>query len=324
MFIVQILSLGFLGLYVWKTWQMASSTKASVEASEKMIAEMINTRDQESAPYVVPFININHHVMYFGIKNIGKTVAKNIKLQIDPELKQYIRDDKKDIPLIKNGLSSLPPGHEIGTKFAVSHVYLNQPDSPKIYSVKLSFFGGINNVRREYEQIFDLSVYHDLIPDEDKRLSDVVKELVNLANNSQRIAEFLEKFNDSFAEGIWIKNPDLFIQIISDNATNRLIIISKLNELSDILLLMADDSVAFLPEDLKPRIKSLALQLTVISSICSPNLTQLACKKIDSLIRDILELCESDAFIYSRKLEGFVEKINSTKVAIDELKESIS
>ena len=45
LFIVQVLSLGFLGIYVWKTWQMAASTKESVEASEKMIAEVRETRD---------------------------------------------------------------------------------------------------------------------------------------------------------------------------------------------------------------------------------------------------------------------------------------
>jgi hypothetical protein len=79
LFIVQVLGLLFLGIYVWKTWQMASSTKDSVKASEKMIMEMKETRDKESAPYVVPYININQHMMFFGIKNIGKTVAKNIK-----------------------------------------------------------------------------------------------------------------------------------------------------------------------------------------------------------------------------------------------------
>ena len=72
LFIVQLLSLGFLALYVWKTWQMASSTREAAKASQKMIEEMKDARDQESAPYVIPYININKHIMFFGIKNIEK------------------------------------------------------------------------------------------------------------------------------------------------------------------------------------------------------------------------------------------------------------
>ena len=221
LFIVQLLSLGFLALYVWKTWQMASSTRESAKASEKMIEEMKDARNQESAPYIVPYININKHMMFFGIKNIGKTVAKNIKLEIEPELKQHI-GNIKEISLIKNGLSSLPPGHEVGTQFAVSHIYLNKADSPKKYLVKITFLGGLSNEQRkyEYEQILDLSVYHDIIPDEDKRLSDIVKELENLSKNNIKIGENLEKINENLVEGIWIKNPDLFMQdgAVSNNS----------------------------------------------------------------------------------------------------------
>ena len=66
--------------------------------------------------------------------------------------------------------------------------------------------------KENIEQILDLSIYHDLIPDEDKRLSDIVKELENLSRNNIKISENLEKINENLVEGIWIKNPDLFMQ----------------------------------------------------------------------------------------------------------------
>ena len=69
---------------------MASATRDSAKASEKTIQEMKEARDQESAPYVVPYININKHMMFFGIKNTGKAVAENIKLNLEPELKSSI------------------------------------------------------------------------------------------------------------------------------------------------------------------------------------------------------------------------------------------
>ena len=194
LFIVQLLSLGFLALYVWKTWQMASSTREAAKASQKMIEEMKDARDQESAPYVIPYININKHIMFFGIKNIGKSVAKNIKIKIEPELKSSMFEDKiRDLSLIKNGISSLPPGHELGTMFDVSHIYLNRDDFPMSYSVKVSYEVGLHKETREYEQVLDLGVYKDIIPNDDMNLEDVVKRLEELSKYDKKISEELEK-----------------------------------------------------------------------------------------------------------------------------------
>jgi len=297
LFIVQLLSLGFLALYVWKTWQMASSTRESAKASEKMIAEMKEARDQESAPYVVPYININKHMMFFGIKNIGKTVAKNLKLQIEPEIKQHI-GNIKEISFIKNGLSSLPPGHEVGTQFAVSHIYLKQADSPKKYLVKITFLGGLSNEQRkyEYEQIIDLSIYNDIIPDEDKRLSDIVKELKNLSEYNIKIGENLEKINENLVEGIWIRNPELFMQYGSDRKSWKSIAISKLSELKLILSWMLNESDDFPPRNTLIRMNSLAMQLSVISSNYSTNFNSEINKTIISLAQEYYKILRIYAF----------------------------
>ena len=237
LFIVQVLSLGFLGLYVWKTWQMASSTRESAKASEKMIDEMKDARDQESAPYVVPYININKHMILFGIKNIGKSVAKNIKIKVEPDLKSSIFGDKiRDLSLIKNGLSSLPPGHELGTMLDVSHIYLNREDFPMSYSVKVSYEGGLHKEARDYEQVLDLSAYKDIIPDNEMNLDDVVKRLEDLSKYDKKISEELEKIEKSIARGIWIKNPDLSISYSQlDYVSWKVIAASKLRELKVVL-----------------------------------------------------------------------------------------
>jgi hypothetical protein len=321
--LVQLLSLIFLGVYVWKTWQMASYTKNSVSTSEKMIEEMKKTRDLETAPYVIPFININHHMMYFGIKNIGKTVAKNITLQIEPELKSHILGDKAgNLPLIKNGISSLPPGHEIGTLFDVSHRYLNETDSPKKYFVRIMFIGGLSEEQREYEQILDLSVYYDLIPNEDKRLSDIVNELQNLSKHSQKISDNLEKINDNFSNGIWIKNPEIFMacgQSEIDSKSSGYILISKLNELKTLLSWILKESDDFPPCDAQVRMNYLASQLLVIASNYSMNSNLKIKENTISLALSIFALSGSMSFIVGRKLDGFNEEIIKHSNVTDEL-----
>jgi hypothetical protein len=304
---------------------MAASTKESVEASERMIAEVRETRDLESAPYVIPFIDINHHIMYFGIKNIGKTVAENVKFEINPELKQYIGGDIKEIPLIKNGLSSLPPGHEIGTKFAISHKYLNQLDTPKKYLVKITFFGGLSKKRREYDQILDLSIYHDLIPDEDMRLSDIVKELENLSKNSNKISDNLVKFNESFEDGVWIKNPELLTcNIKYDLKFSKSMTLSKLRELREIISSMLEDSVDFPCKNSQLRMNSLAMQLLVISSYNDYIYSDYKInEKFRQLARNTMRFAESMHFVCGCKLEGFAEEVKELNAAIDNLIKSI-
>jgi hypothetical protein len=140
------------------------------------------------------------------------------------------------LQLIKNGVSSLPPGHEIGTIFDVSHVYLNRDDFPMSYFVRITYSGGLQDEQREHEQVLDLSIYKDLIPDEEKKLDDVTKELENLCKYNEKISENLKRIDENLAEGIWLKNPDLNLSdTLLDSASWKSITISKLRELKILL-----------------------------------------------------------------------------------------
>lgn len=318
LFIVQVLSLGFLGLYVWKTWQMASSTRESAKASEKMIEEMKNARDQESAPYVIPYININKHMMYFGIKNVGRSVAKNIKIEFEPELMSSIFGEKiRDISLIKNGLSSLPPGHELSTFFDVSHIYLNRSDFPSRYLVKVSYEGGLHQKPRYYEQILDLSAYKDMIPDEDMNLDDVVKILKDLSKYDKKISEELEKIERNISKGIWIKNPELsssYSQL--DFESWKSVTISKLRELKAVLERMPKDSYSFSDEN-KNRIEIITSQIRVISSNYHKDANY--SEELNSIAFNISEFTRSLIYKFGRESDGFDKEINKHVSEIDNL-----
>jgi hypothetical protein len=54
---------------------------------------------------------------------------------------------------------------------------------------------------RDYEQILDLSVYKDMIPDDEMNLDDVVKSLEDLSKYDKKISEELEKLEKSIARG---------------------------------------------------------------------------------------------------------------------------
>ena len=311
LFIVQILSLGFLALYVWKTWQMASATRESAKTSEKMIEEMKDARDQESAPYVVPYIKINDHIIFFCIKNIGKSVAINIKINVEPEFKSSVFGDKiRDISFIKNGLSSLQPGHELATMLDVSHIYLNRSDFPLSYLVKVSYEGGLHKERRYYEQVLDLSVYKDIIPNEGLKFDDLAKYLEDISKSDKKISEELGKLENIIARGIWIKNPDTSVPYSQlDYGSWKLLTTSKLRELKAVLERMTNNHNYYYSNDIKNRIDSIIGQILVIASNYPVEADSKICDDLNSFAFEFLEFTRSLSFLVRRESNGFNETI---------------
>ena len=84
------------------------------------------TREEANSAEVIVYFDVNAPRMYLIIENTGNTIANNVKIQSDPELKNSIGityNDFYDIPF-------LPPKHKIKTFFDMTHNYKNE-DFPK-------------------------------------------------------------------------------------------------------------------------------------------------------------------------------------------------
>ncbi|MBN1763025.1 MAG: hypothetical protein JW878_08140 [Methanomicrobia archaeon] len=211
--IVQIGTLIALIIYVIKTWQIASASKKSTEVSEEILKEMKESRDLEVAPYVVAYFDIPYgkHVIYFVIKNIGKSVAKNVKLAFQPPLENSKGGKINNISLLKDGIGSIPPGYEIRTFFDGVFSYFEMSELPLTYNVKISYSGGLRSDTRNIEQIMDLSAFKGLSFLDEKGIHELVKEVEKLVEHNNNIRQKLEKVADNLADGVWLKNPDLLI-----------------------------------------------------------------------------------------------------------------
>jgi len=211
--IVQIGTLIALIIYVIKTWQMASASKKSAEISEEILKEMKESRDQEIAPYVVAYFDIPYGkpCIYLVIKNVGKSVAKDVKLEFQPPLKNSKGEEINDIPLIKDGIGSIPPGYEIRTFFDSGISYFNKSNLPLTYKVKISYSGGLRLDTRNIEQVMDLSAFKGLIFLNEKGMHELVKEVEKLVKHNDNIRQELKKVANNLADGVWLKNPDFLI-----------------------------------------------------------------------------------------------------------------
>jgi len=211
--VVQIATLIALILYVIKTWQIASASNKSTIVSEKILKEMKESRDQEIAPYVVIYFDIPYgaHWIYLVVKNLGKSVAKDVKLEFQPSLRNSEGAKINDIPLITQGIRSIPPGYEIRTFFDSAISYFNKTELPLTYKVKVSYSGGLRLDTRTTEQVMDLFAFKELSFLDEKGVQDLTTEVEKLCKCSSGMAQDLKKVADSLANGILLKNAEVLM-----------------------------------------------------------------------------------------------------------------
>ncbi len=288
--LVQMASLIALIIYVRKTSQMASATndmaqatkrsaetaeemasasRKSAEAAEKTLEEIKESRDQEAAPYVVAYFDASpsSHLIYLVVRNIGKTVANNVKLRFDPPLLSGNNDIKiGEIPLVKEGIGSIPPGYEIRTLLDSAISYFGQKSLPLTYNVTISYFGGLRNERRILEQVLDLHALEGLILAHDKGLPDLVKQMENLVKHISDTSKETQKMAKNLENGVWLRNPELFFKTSERSDLSKSHLLAKLAEFKLLWISASKDRRDIFSSGLENKCMLIGQQLLIILS----------------------------------------------------------
>ncbi len=170
---IQIPALVALIVYVIKTWEMASATRASTKIAEQTLQEMNDARDQEIAPYVFVYFDVMvaKNQIDFVIKNVGKSIATDIQIEFDPPLQAPPNlpgaptTEELMNKLMPGGkIHLIPPDHEIRTVFSAYLKYreglpLFNGDLPEKYKISVTYHGGINLTPKKAEYISDIGMY---------------------------------------------------------------------------------------------------------------------------------------------------------------------
>ncbi len=198
---IQIPTLVALIVYVLETRKMASATKKSVEVAEKSLYEMREQRDAEIAPYVIAYLDapgdINRQI-YLVIKNTGKTVAKNVKINFDPPLQaRYPELLQKVLPL--DGIPSIPPDYEIKTIIDSLQAYKNS--GPMAFTVEVTYYGGISDKPREDKYYLDLMLFRGTVTSKEiEPPSDISKALQKIQSSCEMMVAELQKMSDTISQ----------------------------------------------------------------------------------------------------------------------------
>lgn len=128
----------------------------------RQVEEMKAARELATAPNVVAYLHVDHRAIAgIAIKNIGKGIARDIRLRFDPDLRTSKDFDPMEMSIVENGLESLVPGQEIVAFLDLTRDYFKN-NLPIRYQTTIEFSGGISNSSYTNHCVIDFQVYRDL------------------------------------------------------------------------------------------------------------------------------------------------------------------
>ena len=240
-------------------------------------------RGQEIAPHVIAYIDMPYGgwVLFFVVKNIGRTVAKEVKFDFEPPLQSGWgnRAHEFDVSFLKSGISSLAPGQELRVVFDAmtnyfdgSAVKMLEGTLPSAYTVRVTYRGGLRpDELHASEQVIDLSMFRHIGVLQEKGEKDLIKAVESLAQSNQNIQRSLWKMAESMIKGIWIKNPALLAEPLSVSPQEwKQVALAKVNEFKlfweSVHAGNYKRPVAFYIENLQARLSLLSSQLLIVAA----------------------------------------------------------
>lgn len=176
--IINLLTVIFVIKYTQKTFSIAETTrktasqaaetaditKQSFQVSADILNEMRATREAQMSPYVYVYLDQlgdeSAVKLFLVIKNAGRGIARNVKVEFEPELENGGTYSLAHIKQIINNIPPLPPGGEIRHAFALTTEYFTaSPPLPREYSVHVSFDGEFATTGKSLDQIISLNFF---------------------------------------------------------------------------------------------------------------------------------------------------------------------
>jgi hypothetical protein len=162
----------------------------------RQVKEAQRLREEQARPFVIIDFDVWSTIIELVIKNIGSTLANDIKFEVDPP---FITTDDDlqgrgsltELNLFKNGIPSLPPEKEITTYFDQFPARL-EAGLPLTYDVCVSYSSPSGKTYSE-RSVLDLAMYvgtggvtrHDL-HDVHNQLEKIAKTLDELSKRQAR------------------------------------------------------------------------------------------------------------------------------------------
>lgn len=154
-------------------------TRKQVEFARQQVTLARELQEEQSRPHV--FVDFDLYAergtIYLAVENVGKTVAKNVKLSFNPPPESTITDEPiAESIFLKDGIPTLPPGKRLLRTFDFALQRFNS-DLPMTYQVQVTYEDRNNNQCPTEEHTLDLSFYQGFPLSIGKSVTDVANSL---------------------------------------------------------------------------------------------------------------------------------------------------
>ena len=163
---------------------MAIATVIMACYTKKSIDEMKISRKEANKANIVFYVEQKEQNLNFIIKNIGHTMARDVKIRSNPEFKTDEPEKFNFDSIFKNIIPSFPPGFEIKCSFNDTIYLLNEEDNLR-YDVHISFIDIYGEIIEE-KFIIDFSYLNGLFL---KIPNDIDSSLHNINNNLDKLVK---------------------------------------------------------------------------------------------------------------------------------------
>jgi hypothetical protein len=142
-------------------------------------------REEQAQPFVVVDFESSpvwHNAIELVIQNIGKTVAKNVRVAFDPPLESTQRQEGYELSksvLLTQGIPTMPPGKRVTALFDLSH---DRKDSGLLmsYTATVHFADSRGRPQEALTYVLDLNFLYGLMRFTERGVHDAAKALMEM------------------------------------------------------------------------------------------------------------------------------------------------
>jgi hypothetical protein len=160
---------------------------AAAVFGRRQLNEAKELREAQTRPFVVIDLGSSAHTLFdLVVKNIGTTLARDVRFAFSPPIKSTDDDlDPNKIKMFREGISTLAPGKEIRTLFEKGPDR-HASELPDTYEVTVSYTDQTG--KRKYEEKIDLDfgLYWDRLTVTRRGVHDLHKQLETIAKEIRR------------------------------------------------------------------------------------------------------------------------------------------
>jgi hypothetical protein len=182
---VEVVILGFAAGFAWR-----------------QVGEARRLREEQTRPFVVIDFEIERHLAFLQVSNIGPTLARNVRFEIEPPLRSATISTVGELKMLREGISTLAPGKKIRTLFDDGPKRSARRDEfPDTYAVTARYSDETG--RREFTETLDLDlgIFWNIIRSERREVHDVHERLKDM------LAE-MRKWTSGTGRGVLRLSPE--------------------------------------------------------------------------------------------------------------------